>query len=425
MLALASLVLLPSAVVLVLYGFVRGLPGLLGAVVTLVLAALCLWRALGRRRLARWCWSGVAAVMLTVTGVLVVVERREAVGIGLGTVAGLAGGAAGRTALLATRPPRGRHRLRRPVRRPERPVLFVNPRSGDGAANRVGLVEAAHEAGIEVTELTSGDDLTAMARRAAGDGADCLGAAGGDGTLAQVALVCIESDLPFVCVPAGTRNHFALDLGLDRSDPLGALGAFREAYTKRIDVAEVNGRMFLNNVSVGAYGEVVADEHYRDHKLGTALSKLPELIGPHADPLDLQFVDGDGTEHDSAIVLHVSNNPYELSPRPGFGSRPSLSDGRLGVVAVVHAPTLTGPVRIMRWETTRLEVRSSAAIAVGVDGEAVEFDAPLLFTIRPGALEARIPLDAVGVSPAALRPKLSRRTFRRLGALAAGRMPLP
>ena len=126
-----------------------------------------------------------------------------------------------------------------------------------------------------VDELQKGDDLTGMARAAAERGADCLGAAGGDGTQAQVALVCIERQLPFVCIPAGTRNHFALDLGLDRDDPLGGLRAFGDAYTKRIDVGEVNGDMFLNNVSIGAYGEVVAEEQYRENKIGTALAKLP------------------------------------------------------------------------------------------------------------------------------------------------------
>ena len=150
--------------------------------------------------------------------------------------------------------------------------------------------------GIDATVLGKDDDLLELARAAVRAGADCLGAAGGDGTLALVAEVAIESGLPFVCIPAGTRNHFALDLGLDREDPLGALDAFGEAVEREIDVGDVSGHMFLNNVSIGAYGEIVANDAYRDNKVGTALLKLPELIGPDAQPLDLRFTDGNGVE---------------------------------------------------------------------------------------------------------------------------------
>jgi diacylglycerol kinase family enzyme len=422
-LAVASIVLLPIGLLMVLYGFIKGLPQLIGAVITLALAALCVWQSLGHRRLARWLWAVSAAVLLVATAVMIYASGREVLWIGIGTAVTAIGGATGRTALLRAPRPEGRHHLRRPMYQPEHPILFVNPRSGDGTAGRVGLVAAAQEAGVQVVELSKGDDLTAMVRQAVADGADCLGAAGGDGTLAQVAMVSIDEELPFVCIPAGTRNHFALDLGLDRTDPLGALDAFQDAYVKRIDVADVNGHMFLNNVSVGAYGEVVADEQYRENKLGTALSKLPEIIGPDSDPLDLQFTDGDGERHESAIVLHVSNNAYELSPRPGFGTRPSLSDGLLGIVAVVHAPTLTGPIKMIRWEAPDFEVSSGAEVPAGLDGEAMDFDPPMRFSIRPGVLEVRIPVHALGVSPAALRPKLSKRTFERLGSLAAGRVP--
>ncbi len=422
LLAIGCLVLLPIGLLMVLYGLIKGLPELIGAIVTLVVTGLCVFQGLGRRRVARIAWLVAALVFLVATAVLVYASGREVLWIGIGAVVGLIGGSAGRAALVRS-PRRVVHHLRRPIHQPQRSVLFVNPKSGDGTAERVGLVAAGRAAGLEVVELQRGDDLTAMARQAVADGADCLGAAGGDGTLAQVALVAIEQDLPFVCIPAGTRNHFALDLGLDRTDPLGALGAFREAYTKRIDVAEVNGHMFLNNVSIGAYGEVVAEEQYRENKLGTALGKLPELIGPDAEPLDLRFTDGDGNEHESALVVHVSNNEYDLSPRPGFGSRPSLSDGLLGLVAVVHSTGLTGPVRVLRWEAPMFELGSAAAVLTGLDGEAMEFDPPLRFRIRPGVLEVRIPIDAIGVSPAALRPRLSTDTFKRMTAIAAGTVP--
>jgi diacylglycerol kinase family enzyme len=422
LLAIACLVVVPVGLLSVLWGFVRGMPDLLLAVVVLALAAVCVWLALGRRRVARLGFLAMALALLAVAGWAMYDSGRQLLWIVVGALLLLAGGAAGRTALLAAPRPE-RHHLHRPMTRPQKPVLFVNPRSGDGTAGRVGLVEAARARGIEVHELQKGDDLTAMARAAADAGADCLGAAGGDGTQAQVAEVAIERQLHFVCIPAGTRNHFALDLGLDRNDPLGSLSAFGDAYTKRIDVGEANGSLFLNNVSIGAYGEVVADEQYREHKIGTALAKLPSLIGPDAEPLDLRFTDGAGEAHESALVLHVSNNAYELTPRPGFGSRPSLSDGKLGIVAVVQSSGLPGPVRVLRWEAPTFTVESGSEVPAGLDGEARSFDPPVEFRIRPSVLTVRIPLDAVGVSPSALRPRLSKTTLDRMVAVAGGNPP--
>ena len=285
LLAVGCLVLVPLGFASALYGFVRGMPDLLVGLVLVALAVGSVWMALGRRRVGRIVFLLFAAAFLGVAVWSVYDTGRQLFWIVLGALLLLAGGAAGRTALLASPRP-ARHHLHRPRTRPRKAVLFVNPHSGDGTAERVGLVAAARAAGLEVHELQKGDDLTGMARAAAEAGADCLGAAGGDGTQAQVALVCIERQLPFVCIPAGTRNHFALDLGLDRNDPLGGLSAFGDAYTKRIDVGEVNGDMFLNNVSIGAYGEVVAEEQYRENKIGTALAKLPTLIGPEAEPLE-------------------------------------------------------------------------------------------------------------------------------------------
>ncbi len=110
----------------------------------------------------------------------------------------------------------------RPADPSRRPVLFVNPRSGDGKAARAGLADRARDTGIETVILAPGQDLAALAREAAAAGADALGIAGGDGSLAVVATVAAAHGIPFVCVPAGTRNHFALDVGVDRHDLIGA-----------------------------------------------------------------------------------------------------------------------------------------------------------------------------------------------------------
>ncbi|MFZ4519249.1 MAG: diacylglycerol/lipid kinase family protein [Microthrixaceae bacterium] len=419
--AISALLLVPIGGLLVLWGVLHGLPELLFAAAAAALAGWAGWIGLGHRSLARVVWMVLAVLFAGLTTMLVLVSGRYVLWVVGGTLAaGVGASAAGAALLHAPRADGGRRRLSRRV--PQRPVLFANPRSGGGTVERVGLVEEARARGVRVVELAAGIDLLEEARRAVAEGADCLGAAGGDGTLALVAQVAIESDLPFVCIPAGTRNHFALDLGLDRHKPVGALDAFGEAYSTHIDVAEVNDRLFLNNVSIGVYGEVVADEQYRENKIGTALGKLPSLIGPDAPPLDLRFTDGEGTRHDSAIVLHVSNNEYEITPRPGFGSRPTLKDGRLGVVAVFRGGALD-PVRIVRWSAPTFEVSSGGPVAAGLDGEAVDLEVPVRFRIRPRALKVRLPVHAVGASPAARRPRLTRRTVDRLLSLAMGRVP--
>src|SRR5208283_4653209 len=159
----------------------------------------------------------------------------------------------------------------RPVDPPRRPVLFVNPRSGDGKAARAGVAERARAKGIEAVILAPGQDLAALAREAVTAGADALGMAGGDGSLAVVAAAAAAHLIPFVCVPGGTRNHFALDVGVDRHDLAGALDAFTDGVERQIDTAEVNGRLFLNNVSLGIYGEAVRSPAYRDAKTRTLL----------------------------------------------------------------------------------------------------------------------------------------------------------
>ena len=104
--------------------------------------------------------------------------------------------------------------------------------------------------------------------------------AGGDGSQAVVAAVAADHGLPFVCIPAGTRNHLAADLGIDRAHPASALDAFGSARETTIDLAEANGEVFVNNVSLGLYARIVASEQYREAKRRTVAEMLPELLGP-------------------------------------------------------------------------------------------------------------------------------------------------
>ena len=157
--------------------------------------------------------------------------------------------------------------------------------------------------------------------------------AGGDGSQALVATVAMQHDVAHVCVPAGTLNHFALDLGLDRDDVVGALDAFTDGIERRIDLASVNDRIFVNNASLGVYACVVQSDAYRDAKLGTWRRLLPEILGPRATSMDLQFEGPDTTDWSDAALVLVSNNPYQLRHFAGAGTRPRLDTGQLGIMA--------------------------------------------------------------------------------------------
>jgi diacylglycerol kinase family enzyme len=290
----------------------------------------------------------------------------------------------------------------RPVDPARRPVLFVNPESGGGKAARAAVAEHARERGVEVTLLAPGQSLAALVAEAVATGADLLGAAGGDGSLGIVAEAAQAHGLPFVCVPAGTRNHFAIDLGVDPHDLVGSLDAFVDGVERRIDVAEVNGRLFLNNVSLGIYGDAVRQEGYRDAKVRTLLETARTVLGPSASLPELRLVDDLGQEHRSPAVVLVSNNPYALDRPVAADTRPTLDSGRLGVV-VLDAPS-PGRAPGRAWSATSLRVIGSAPVAAGVDGEAVGLSPPLHFAIRPAALRVRISSRHPGVSPSGLLP---------------------
>ena len=269
-----------------------------------------------------------------------------------------------------------------------RAVLFVNPRSGGGTAHRLSIAERARELGIQAVVLSSGRDLSELVGEAVAGGADALGMAGGDGSLAVVAEAARRRGLPFVCIPAGTRNHFAADLGIDRGDPVGALDAFTDGAERRIDLAEANGRMFLNNVSLGVYGDAVREPTYRDAKLRTLLKTAEKVRSSTAEAPALRLVDDRGREHRDPAVVIVSNNPYGLEI-PGGGGRPVLDGGELGII-VVEAPRAGPPRAATAWTAPSLEVFAGAPLHAGIDGEAVDLDSPLRFAIKPAALRIRI-----------------------------------
>jgi diacylglycerol kinase family enzyme len=250
--------------------------------------------------------------------------------------------------------------------------------------------------------------------------------AGGDGSQALVAAIAAEHDLPYACIPSGTRNHFALDLGVDREDVVGALDAFVDGGERYVDLAEVNGRVFVNNVSLGVYAEAVQRQGYREAKLKTILDTLPEVLGPEGEGLDLRWRGPAGEEQSGGAAILVSNNRYRLGPTVGSGTRPRIDDGLLGVTVVAASGSdgeaVPRPGRPWReWSTPGFEVNADGRVPAGVDGEALVLDPPLRFRIRPGVLRVRIAPDHPGCSPSAAAPDGFWDGARSLLRLAAGR----
>ena len=258
-------------------------------------------------------------------------------------------------------------------------MLFINPRSGDGGADE--LVEAARERGISTHVLARGDDLEQLARAA---DADALAMAGGDGSLAVVAAVAIERDLPFGCIPFGTRNHFARDLGLDRDDPIGSLDALVDGEERLVDVGRANDRIFLNNVSLGVYARLVhRREHHRRRSNAFARFRALAIVASHRDPVDITV---DGEQIESRVVL-VSNNAYTLEVL-SIGERERLDEGSLHL----YAPT--GLLR-SNWTERRgasftVDARPGR-LRAAIDGEPETLETPIEFRVEPRALRVLVP----------------------------------
>jgi len=432
--AALSLLSLAAAILLVVAGTLDNLGGIVVALLGLVVLTGAGWTAISRRGTGR-----TVAVLVAAAGAALMVAAiwiADAVWWrSLGAVAlGMISVAAARSAVhrgveeLQAAPTPGSS-----VGAAVRPVLIMNPKSGGGKAVKFNLAEECAARGIQAVVLGPGDDLRQLAENAIEGGVDVIGMAGGDGSQALIATVASRAGIPHVVVPAGTRNHFALDLGLDREDVVGALDAFREAAERTIDLATVNGRVFVNNASLGLYAEIVQSSDYRDAKIRTASEMLPDLLGPDAKPLDLRYTGPGGEAHTTAHMVLVSNNPYQLADLSGIGTRERIDRGVLGVVtahiegalAAEQFVALNAAGQIRRfpgwreWSAPRFRIDSSAPVQIGVDGEAMSLDPPLVFESVPAALRVRLPHHAPGVSPAARR--ISRSTVRELWDLVAGR----
>jgi diacylglycerol kinase family enzyme len=411
---------------------------LIVAAAAVVMTILGMWWVLSRRAVARLTGAIVAfAGMVVLVAVVLTGQYRGLPIVVVGGLMVLAGGSA-RYALFHDRETlRAAPIAGQPFSRPARPVLLMNLESGGGKAERFRLVDECRNRGIEPVILRPGDDLLDLARDAVDRGADVIGMAGGDGSQALVATVASERGVPYVCVPAGTRNHFALDLGLDRDDVVGALDGFSDGVERKVDLARVNGRVFVNNATMGLYAKIVQSDEYRDAKLRTTTDMLPDMLGPDAEPFDLRFDGPDGRTYPTAHLILVSNNPYQLYHRGGRGTRARMDTGGLGIVAARIADAKdalafavdlqSGRLRSFRgwleWSAPRFVVDSAGPVEIGVDGEALRMDPPLLFESVPGALRVRVPHHAPGIAPAEASTRFTRSTVSELAAVARGHRP--
>lgn len=407
---LARVALAAFALAVVVLVADQGRTGLTLMIVGLVGAAMMLtggYWFIGRRGVLRW--FGLVLVFAAVVFVVVVFVWQGDLLVALVSLALLAlGGAVARTAL--------RHSIQpwmptEPATPASRPFIVMNPHSGGGKVAKFDLQRKAEALGAEVflMEGPGQVDVAALVQDALARGADLLGVAGGDGTLALVAGIAARHGVPLMVISAGTRNHFALDLGLDREDPSSCLGALTDAEDVRVDLGMINGRPFVNNASFGAYAEVVSSPDYRENKNRTLLQMLPDLLsGERGDQLSVRT--GRTVRADEAAIL-VSNNPYGDEGFLDVGRRARLDQGVLGVVAG-RLRSATDAVSLLRRERYRPIVflsgggevivdSRSTTIPVGIDGESLTLDTPVHCTIQPRVLLVRLPRYRPGVPPQA------------------------
>ncbi|MGW0867504.1 MULTISPECIES: diacylglycerol kinase family protein [Streptomyces] len=425
--ALAAVAL--AALLPLVSGGLKGLLLLLAGIAGLALTAAALWWVLSRRGPARMA-AAVLALVAPV-GVIVLFAAANLIWVVFASLLLWCVAVwSGRYALRSTglRPVRAKEYRTPP---PRRPFLLLNPRSGGGKVEKFSLKEKAEELGARVVLLDPEhhQDVTELAKAAVADGADLLGVAGGDGTQAMVAAVAAEHGLPFLVISAGTRNHFAMDLGLDRDDPSTCLDALTDGVELRVDLGFADDRPFVNNASFGVYGAVVQSPGYRDDKVGAALERLPELLTRQSGPRLTATADGTTIADPQAVL--VSNNAYRMDDPFGFGRRERLNSGKLGVLAVRVDSAVEAAELLLSPRPEGLTVLTAQHVVVhsdephlevGLDGEALTLPAPVHCRIARRALRVRVPRNRPGVPEAP--PRLDWRRLRKLAA-AVGRTAAP
>lgn len=298
----------------------------------------------------------------------------------------------------------------------QRPILIINPKSGNGRAIKAGIPDKARELGIEVVITSKNDNIEELARRAADDGADVLGVSGGDGTLGAVAKVAIEKNLPLVILPGGTRCHFTRDVGFDPKQIGDALTSF-SGIEHRVDAGSINGRIFLNNASFGLYANIVSHDEYRQNKLATTQKTLQSLLASKIPYYPLYFHDNNNQLHRDAVQILVGVNAYQTLSVFELGQRTRLDQGILqitvitrldsGLASKILRQTLpmtdllrTDSDHFMQWEAKEFIVDNKKnEIEVGVDGENEVYTSPVNIHILPKKLRLMVPPEDMRSRP--------------------------
>lgn len=295
-------------------------------------------------------------------------------------------------------------------------TVVTNPHSGGGKTARFDLINRAEGMGARVWSTSAEHDATSLARRAVQEGAEVLAVAGGDGTVSAVAAVAAATDRPLLVVPAGTRNHFARDLGLDIRNPVSSLSALIDGVPTPVDLGSVGPHTFVNNVSFGPYADALLEPGYREDKARAIASVAPDYLSGR------QCVEADvdtpqGTVRLPQVVL-VSNNPYHIATPRYLGRRFTLTSGLLGGI-VLKRPTEMPPdlLRHLRGQLLRRQTGPGAPgdaviawtagtitlhggrrqLHAGVDGEPVTLPLPVTCETRPGGLRVLLPRDRPGI----------------------------
>lgn len=289
-------------------------------------------------------------------------------------------------------------------------LVLINPGGGSAGEDALKRVATAlSTAGIDADiEQVEGPDLDTRAIELANRGAETIVAAGGDGTMSAIGGALAGTRTALGILPLGTLNHFARDLGIsfDLDEAAATLAA---GHRRQIDVAELNGRVFVNNSAIGLYPLMVADRDSQQERLGRSkrlamlVASVRTLGNYHEQRLRLS-VDG-STETLDTPMLFVGNNDYRIA-LPAAGKRDSLDAGHLGVLVMRKkglpgflAATLRALVGLSRNDdmvslegVERLRVNAGRPrLTVAIDGETCSFATPLDYHIRKRALNVIAP----------------------------------
>jgi diacylglycerol kinase family enzyme len=286
-------------------------------------------------------------------------------------------------------------------------ILNCKAGSQDEAEARAHIERLATEHGRKVRIMISGgDDLETLARKAC-ESSGVVAAGGGDGTVSAVAAALVDSDATLGVLPMGTLNHFAKDMRI----PLDLENAVRTLFTgvkARVDIGEVNGRIFLNNASVGFYPQIVREREQQQRDgdpKWLAFVHAVAHVARHGIAMHIRLEDDlEGAHPIETSFVFVGNNPYKVTGLE-IGTRARLDCGTLWLCTAPRASrakllrlalgALLGwvdPADLLRRDVKKVHIQTRQShLLVARDGEVGVMQTPLNYRVRPGALRVLVP----------------------------------